>query len=169
MKKLLWSVGALSLASGAAAKDLPSFDFKGIQATDTYAQHQGAFRKCDKYFNFNGCKFDDQEVAGVLSFPEAGWADDGSLQLIRGNFSSYNYDKIEAGFKAKWGEPDIYAVDTIQNGFGATLNIPYSVWKFAEGEMRLTGPDFRREGSFEFLSHARMAYLEGLERPKADF
>lgn len=168
----LWILGtlALSVAAAAQAHDaLRSFDFKGIKASDRYEQHKDAFQKCSKYMNFNGCRFKDIMVAGAIVGPEAGWAPDGSLVLIRASFADSSYERIDEGFRAKWGEPDAYVEQQVQNGFGAKLTIPVAKWKFAEGEMTLIGPDFRRSGSFEFQTHARKAYMDSLSKPKADF
>ena len=169
MKNTLIGVLLTGMASTAMAQNAPTFDFKGIAATDSYEQHKTAFQKCEKYFNFQGCKFKDREVAGVLAFPEAGWTDDGRLVLIRGTVAEFNYRTLVEGFRQKWGAPDLYTEIDAQNGYGAKIKIPVSVWNFVEGEMKLTGPSFRTDGRFEFVTHERKAYLEGLDKPKADF
>lgn len=152
-----------------AQAELPNFEFKGVKATDTYDQHAAEFQKCEKYFNFNGCRFKAGEVAGVLVGPEAGWGTDGKLMTIRASFADFSYDKINAGFQQKWGKPDAYTEIEAQNGFGAKIKIPTSVWHFAEGDMTLIGPDFRHDCSFAFRTHAYQAYLDSLDKPKADF
>jgi hypothetical protein len=170
MRKLVIGLLGLSLATVAQGQGATrSFDFKGIKAGDTYDQHTAEFRKCDKYMNFNGCRFKDAQVAGVYVGPEAGWGFDGKLMTIRGNFQDFSYDKIDAGFQQKWGKPDAYTEVEVQNGYGAKIRIPTSVWHFAEGDMTLIGPDFRHGCSFAFRTHAYQAYLDGLEKPKADF
>src|SRR5258708_6868528 len=123
------------LSQSQAQAPLTSFEFKGVRATDIMSQHVTLFGKCDKYFNFIGCKFLDANVGGQLAFPEAGWAPDGSLVLIRGSFSSFNYSVIREAFEAKWGKPASSNELPVQNGFGAKAIIPISVWEFAEGEM----------------------------------
>jgi hypothetical protein len=170
MRLWIFVAVALSVTAAAQAERLPRhFDFKGITANDRYDQHKSDFERCDKYMNFNGCRFKDPMVAGAPVSPEAGWASDGSLVLIRASFSSSNFERINEGFRAKWGEPDTYVEQQVQNGFGAKLTIPVAVWKFAEGEMSLIGPNFRHTGSFEYQSHARKLYMDGLKKPKADF
>jgi hypothetical protein len=127
------------------------------------------FAKCEKYMNMSGCKFLDAKVGGKLTFPEAGWASDGSLLLIRGTVTSYDYATVRQAFEAKWGKPTFESQSSAQNGYGAKIEIPSSVWRFAEGEMTLVGPSFNGRGRFEFQSIARKAYMESLNRPKADF
>ena len=160
---------SLALASTANAQQARSFDFKGVKATDRYEQHKDAFERCEKYKNFEGCRFKDIMVAGTIVGPQAGWAPDGSLVLIRANFTSVQFSRIAEGFREKWGKPDVYVEQNVQNAYGAKLAIPIATWKFAEGEMTLVGPDFRQNASFEFQTHARKAYIDGLSKPKADF
>lgn len=157
-------------ATGASAQTLPSFEFRGMTTRSTAAQHQDVLQRCERYFNAQGCKLKDMNVAGVLAFPEAMFRDsDGTLEEIRGTISRYNYPTLERGFIDKWGEPTLHSEETLQNGFGATLVIPTSVWRFSEGEMTLIGPNFRGDGSWHFRTHARQTYLDGLRAPQADF
>lgn len=168
MRRMMLAVGAL-VTSSAVAQSSPTFEFRGLTVSSTAPQHESILNKCEKYFNAQGCKLKDANVAGVLAFPEAMFQDsDGTLMEIRGTISRYNYGTLEQGFISKWGPPE-RVEENVQNGFGAKLTIPISVWKFAEGNMTLTGPDFRGQGSWHFRTHQRQAYLDGLRAPKKDF
>ena len=169
MRKVILVVGALA-ATSAAAQSLPTFEFRGLTVSSTAVQHQSMLNKCEKYFNAQGCKLKDANVAGVLAFPEAMFQhSDGTLMEIRGSIARYNYATLEQGFIAKWGQPNDRVEQAVQNGFGAKLTIPISEWRFAEGKMTLIGPDFRGQGSWHFRTHQRQAYLDGLNAPKKDF
>jgi hypothetical protein len=69
----------------------------------------------------------------------------------------------------KWGKADKTTVATVQNGFGATLQIPSSTWVFAEGAITLRGGDFEGTGRMQFLSTAEASRLKALEQAKVDF
>jgi hypothetical protein len=169
MRKLILVASVLA-ASGAVAQGLPKFEFRGLTVSSTAAQHQSILNKCEAYFNAQGCKLKDANVAGVLAFPEAMFQNsDGQLMEIRGTIARYNYATLEQGFIDKWGKPSERIEQEVQNGFGAKLTIPINVWTFEEGKMTLTGPDFRGQGSWHFRTHQRQAYLDGLEKPKKDF
>lgn len=166
----IFALVGLLVATSAMGQDMPHFEFRGMTAESTVDQHQEILSKCEKYFNAQGCKLKDMNVAGVLAFPEAMFANsDGKLMEIRGSISRHNYQTLNQGYIAKWGKPKIYTEEVAQNGFGAKLTIPLSIWKFAEGDMTLIGPNFRGDGSWHFRTHARQAYLDNLSAPKADF
>ncbi len=163
-------IAGLLLTAAVSAQELPRFDFRGMTTDSTAEQHRDILQKCEKYMNLQGCKLKDMDVAGVLAFPEAMFRhSDGKLDEIRGSISRHYYDTLNQGFIAKWGAPTVYTEETVQNGYGAELVIPMSVWKFAEGDMTLIGPSFRGQGSWHFRTHQRQAYLDGLRAPKADF
>lgn len=169
MRKAMLAASAL-VAGSASAQTLPTFEFRGLTVSSTAPQSQNILNKCEKYFNAQGCKLKDANVAGVLAFPEAMFQNsDGRLMEIRGTVARYNYATLEQGFIDKWGRPSERIEQEVQNGFGAKLTIPISVWRFAEGKMTLTGPDFRGKGSWHFRTHQRQAYLDGLQAPKKDF
>jgi hypothetical protein len=70
MRKLIIAASAL-VASNATAQGLPKFEFRGLTVASTAPQHQSVLNKCEKYFNAQGCKLKDANVAAVLAFPEA--------------------------------------------------------------------------------------------------
>lgn len=169
MRIMLLAAVAL-VASSASAQALPTFEFRGLTVSSTIPQHENILNKCEKYFNAQGCKLKNADVAGVLALPEAMFQNsDGTLMEIRGSIAHYDYSTLEQGFINKWGPASERVEQEVQNGFGAKLTIPISVWKFAEGNMTLTGPDFSGQGSWHFRTHQRQAYLDALQAPKKDF
>lgn len=168
--QLVAGLWLLSVSMGAAAETDRTFEFRGLTVASKAEQHRDMLQKCAAYLNAQGCKLKNQEVAGVLAFPEAMFRDsDGTLEEIRGSVSRLSYATLLEGFTAKWGKPDQHQESEFQNGYGAKIVIPTSVWEFSEGRMTLTGPDFRGNGVWHFRTHARQAYLDGLRAPKRDF
>jgi hypothetical protein len=162
---------AIGFVPAVAAAQSRSFEFKGIRATDTLEAHRAEFAKCDKYFLAQGCVPKDTAVGGVTMFDlEVLFADDGSgVSQIRSDFAARSYDTLVAAFTIKWGKPNASAVSSIQNGFGAKLDVPIANWKFNEGTMTLRGGDFQGYARMEFMSNAEKARIEALDKPKVDF
>ena len=122
-----------------------SFEFKGIRATDTLETHRDKFVKCDVYFQAQGCGFKDTTVGGVAMYNLVVlFADNGSgVTQIRSDFAACSYDTVLEAFTMKWGKPNRASFDTVQNGFGATIDVPTARWKFDEGTMTMRGGDFQ--------------------------
>lgn len=174
--EMRWALAAAATAlavfgTTAAEAQSRSFEFKGIRATDTLDAHRSEFVKCDKYFAAQGCEFKDSTVSGVPMFDlEVLFANDGSgVGQLRSDFAAGSYQTVLSAFTMKWGKPDATDVSTIQNGFGAKLDVPTAVWRFVEGTMTLRGGDFRGDARMEFISNVEKARLEALDKPKVDF
>lgn len=164
----------LALALFGTAQSTPSglqhFEFKGVKPADTKAMHAGRIAKCDRYFQADGCTLKDDKVGGISVNPRFMFADDGSgLRRIRGDFIGANYPVLLASFKAKWGSPSKESETVVQNGYGATLRIPDATWGFVEGEMTITGPDFKGWGQIHYRSRSVIAAEVQASRPKVDF
>lgn len=148
-----------------------SFEFKGIRPTDTLEAHRAEFVKCDKYFSAQGCIPKDTTVGGVAMFNLVVlFADNGSgVTQIRSDFAARSYDTMLAAFTMKWGRPSATSVKTIQNGYGAKLDVPTALWNFNEGTMAVRGGDFQGYAHMEFMSNAEKARIDALQAPKVDF
>jgi hypothetical protein len=170
MNRLVVSMALICTATVADAQSR-SFEFKGIKPTDTVEAHRADFEKCRKYYLAQGCSPKDIRVGNVIMFNYVVlFPDNGSgVSQIRGDFRSYDYDTILSAFTMKWGNPDSTKITAIQNGFGATLQVPIAQWDFAEGTMILRGGDFRGFGHMQFVSRAERARLDALEGPTVDF
>jgi hypothetical protein len=170
MKKYFLAFVIASTACVAHAQPR-SFEFKGIKQTDTLAIHRTEFDHCEKYYVAQGCSPKDRVVAGVTMFEYIVlFADDGSgVSQIRGDFLGSSYDTMVQAFTMKWGKPDKTSVTVVQNGFGATLQVPTNEWDFAEGIITLSGADFKGVGRMQFLSNAEAARISALSKPKVDF
>ena len=168
MKRLAFGILALAYIGAAHATTLPPFEFKGMKATDLRSQHEDMWKKCEKYFSAWGCALKDNEVGGVLAFPQVGWDDEGHMVWLRGTVSASSYITLREAFTTKWGSPT-RAVLSAQNAYGANVDIEILVWKFAEGNMTLTSPGFSRSSAWAWHSTAHQVYLDNLHKPKQDF
>jgi hypothetical protein len=168
MKRLAFGVLALVLSGAAHAAALSSFEFKGMKATDMRSQHEGMWKKCEKYFSAWGCDLKDSQVGGVLAFPQVGWDDQGHMVWMRGTVSASSYSTLKEAFTTKWDSP-IRVVQSAQNGFGAKIDVETLVWKFSEGNLTLNSPGFSRSSEWAWHSNAYQAYLDNLHKPKQDF
>lgn len=170
MKRIMIALAICGAPTVADAQSR-SFEFKGIRATDTLEVHRAEFVKCDKYYLAQGCVPKDTMVGGVVMFNLVVlFADNGSgVTQIRSDFAARSYDTLRAAFTMKWGQPSATSIKTIQNGFGAKLDVPTAQWKFNEGTMTVRGGDFRGYANMEFMSNAEMARIDALDAPKVDF
>ena len=110
-------------------------------------------------------------MGGVTMFNlEVLFADNGSgVSQIRSDFAARSYDTMLAAFTMKWGKPSATSVKTIQNGFGAKLDVTTAQWKFNEGTMTVRGGDFQGYAHMEFMSNAEKARIDARHAPKVDF